>query len=724
MAKGKYSKEFIDKFDLSGLSDTELSDFSLGRKSIEQILDSRSPSAPTKFEIEAAGMADAPSPFERFDAGVSIDIGAGIKQKYLNITDPPAAAQYTKETNEDIARLERGRMGEARYRGQDSPGFDAYRAAGSGTPLMLAGAAPGGAGPLARIGIGSGIGGTAGYGLYSQDNTTGGNLLRTGLGAVGGGIASAAAPWLTDKGIQGLQWGANKVAQGTRFLRGAMTPKASISNTLRIQLENVGVDFNALSADAQQAIATEAQATLRAGGQLNAQQLLRNADIEAVGGRATKGMITGSPNDWTIERNLQKTEVNLPSVKTGSQETITGRLEQNDAALKARAGNIGDDVYGDALYGGQPLAGSAANTPFQASTRSIQAVQAADRSRKEVVDGLYKAYRDSGMKDTRLGESHITKELTEIIDDFGIENVPPAVVTRLKEFAFLGGERTRYLTIQEADQFNRLLNNNNPGFGPMNATTQKLRSALTRELLAAPDDASAGASQQLLQARSAAAEMFSKQEAGKGVASAVMDVAPDKFLEQNVLGGTVRDLQMLKTELTSGPDSGTWNDLRSQAWKAIIERVTQDGRAPFSGARLDKELKKLGEERLRVIFTQPELQQIQTLRRASLDMTSRPPFSAVNDSNTTPAMLGQVLRLGNKTPFSMITKPISEGIDDSMQQGLLSTALGGSRSAVGAAQREAQDASRNAMLDRLFSRRSGGGLLGATPMGATIQNQR
>lgn len=670
-----------------------------------------------EFEQQAAGMLNAPSPLERLGAGVA-DVKEGIQQKYLNWTDPAAAQTFTAQKNEERAALEKGRQGAASYEGQNKPGFDWFRAGGTASAMAPLALIPGGKGLAARGVIGALQGGGAGYGLFNPDNTAESNALRTGVGAAAGGLTNALAPWVLGKGMQAGQWAGNKARQGFNAARSAVTPQTSITNNIRVQLRSAGVDFDALSTGAQKAVRDEATRQLRSGHGLNAEQLMRNADIESVvgPGSATRAQITRSPQDWSIERNLQKTEVNLPSVKTGSQETITSRLQMQDSAMKTRAGQIADDVYGETLYGGTPRAGTSAGSQLEASSRAMNAVRAADKGRKQAVDNLYRAYRDSGMKDTKLGESHITKELTEIIDDYGLDNVPPAVTNRLKELAFLGGDRTRYLTIKEADAFNRLLNNNDPGFGPASAVIQKLKGGLTRELLDVPGDAAQGASAQLLTARKAAADMFAKREAGRAVASAIKDVAPDKFLQQNVLGGSVRDLQKLKTELSSGPDSGSWNDLRSQAWQSIVDKVTQGGRAPFSGARLDNELNKLGRERLQTLFTRPEIQQIEQLRRASLDMTYQPPFSAVNASNTSPAMLGQLMRLGNKVPFAnMVTKPLTEELEMSATQGLLNTALAGRQAVSSAAREQAQAAARNAAIQRMLQERGIGGLLGVAP---------
>jgi hypothetical protein len=52
-----------------------------------------------------------------------MDIGQGAKQAYLGITDPAAAKEYTKQTDEEIAAYEKGRGPNA--------GFDGFRLGGA-----------------------------------------------------------------------------------------------------------------------------------------------------------------------------------------------------------------------------------------------------------------------------------------------------------------------------------------------------------------------------------------------------------------------------------------------------------------------------------------------------------------------------------------------------------------------------------------------------------------
>ena len=206
-------------------------------------------------------------------------------------------------------------------------------------------------------------------------------------------------------------------------------------------------------------------------------------------------------------------------------------------------------------------------------------------------------------------------------------------------------------------------------------------------------------------ARNAARARFNDREAGAAVERAIADVAPDRFFQQNVIGGNVRDIVSLKDQLSKTSEgSQAWDSLREQAMKWIRDKSTS-ANGVFSGSRMNDAIEQLGKDRLNVIFTQPELTQIQTLLRGSKAMTMEPAFAAPNRSNTSPALIGAALRIGNRLPIAnLITGPISREVESSIQQKLLANALESGGSAL--EQQTAQAARRAALVKQLISDRA------------------
>jgi hypothetical protein len=113
---------------------------------------------------------------------------------------------------------------------------------------------------------------------------------------------------------------------------------------------------------------------------------------------------------------------------------------------------------------------------------------------------------------------------------------------------------------------------------------------------------------------------------------------------------------------------------------------------------------RIGEDKLKAIFSPAELAKIKTLGRGSYAMTVEPPFSAPNRSNTTPSLIGQALRITNRIPgANLLSGPISQEVESSIQQKLLANALESGGASAG--QDAAQTAKRLALMKMLMTNR-------------------
>lgn len=631
---------------------------------MEMLKGGRAPRPPDALD-ESFRQPELVSPMVRFGQGMS-DIYGGAKQKYLNWTDPEAAQKYTQEGAENDAAVAKGR---AAY---GEGGFDPIRLGGSiATPLS---ALPMGAGGmLGRAGLGALTGALAGYSNFDQANTPTGNATNAAVGAAAGAVVNVAAPPIINGVIQGAQAVGSAAGQAWRTLVQKLSPDAAanISNKVQVTLQQSGLDFSKLSAATRASVLDEAANQFKVTGKLDPEMLLRRADIDAVGGvgSATRAQITRNPQDWTAAQNLQKTEVNIPAVARQEQETLTSRFQGQNTNTIKMAQTLADGMTADPLYAG----GTRAGTQTQASDLVIKAIQARDRASQQAVDALYNKFREMGKGDVQVPDAHIADKLGTIVDEIGVENIPPAVLSRLKEFGFLDGVRKKLLTVTEADKLGRLIGNNNPGHGTASKVSVELKRAVDTAILDIPE---IEASKALMTARNAARTRFAEQEAGKGVERAIADVAPDRFFSQNILNGNVRDIVAMREQLLKTYEgTQAWNSAREQVMQHIKNGAT-DGKGVFSGGQLEKELNKIGSDRLAEIFSKQEMAEINTLLRGSKAMTVEPAYSAPNRSNTTPSLIGQAMRLGNKTPVvNVLTHPISNQIEADMQQKALAQAL-------------------------------------------------
>lgn len=568
---------------------------------------------------------EAPTRLERLGRGF-MDVAQGVKQAGLMVKDLVTggneADAYTKEKTDELGLYEQGR-------GPDA-GIDWMRLGGNilGTaPVALI---PGGAAASlgTRVASGAAQGALASGSMFTPEGESKAAQMTVG-GLVGAAIPVAA---------QGVKAGASRVLDAIRGPQAI--PAGQVTRELTVKLQQQGIDFNKLSQEARDVLTADAQRTLSAGGTLDDAMLANKALIESVGAKPTKASVTRLPRDWQAEKNLR-------GIK-GAGDAIVRREQENAAALIDYAQKLRSGIGGKAA------------TALDAGESAINALKVQDKAKERVVGELYDAFRDSGLKDELVPETKLTEALTKIIDEVGLDNVPASVQSRLKDFGFLGGQRTRQLTVQEADTFNRLLNANNPGHGPASNAIGRIKSALNESLIETP-----GGGEKLLKAREAAAQRFAEQRAGKGISAAIDDVAPDRFVKKFVLDADVRDVRALVSELgKSGQGKQAIADIKANILGDLLMKSTGAtnlddvvGRG-FSGVKFGKALDSIAPEKLHQIFSPSEVEALRTLQKASKLLTEEVPFSDVNHSKTASALANILLKLGDSPILGNIVRPI------------------------------------------------------------------
>jgi hypothetical protein len=625
-----------------------------------------------------------------FGAGVGrgmMDFYQGVKQKYLNIKNPEEAKAYTDQVNQEIANYEKARQAAVPTipasqktladvgKEPEGPGFDYARVLGNiATPASLVPQTRA-VGLVPRAMSGAAAGGLSGYANFNPENTNESSLIRAATGAAGGGVVNAAIPYAAAGATHLMQGTKNTLADALRQFKVDLTPDINVKTNVRLMLQDHGFDFNNLSSSMQKSLLDDAKTQLVVTGKLDPAALMRKADIESIAGEgsATSAQVTRNPAQWTTERNLQKYEVSSRDAQKGGSIPLTERYIQQDTAAK----NFADKLISQIT--GLPPA-KRTETPYQASEAVIQSIQKQDQEYKEIVNNLYDVYKSHNAINITVPPTKLAEAAGKILEEHEITQIPPAVIKRLNDFGLLGGKQTKLFTLQEAENFNKLINNVNIGAtGPGTAgglSLSLIKKALTESILDIPEE---GATKALLNARKAAKARFDAQETGLGVSAAISDVAPDKFFNKYVLNGDVRDIKALKTSLDKSPEGAdAWSNLKSETFKWAYNKATSNGDKEFNGIQFRKALDSIGKDRLSELFNADELTQINTLKRGVLAMTAEPPFAAPSRSNTAPQLLADLLSLGNKVPgINLMTKPIQSEITTSANEELIRKALSG-----------------------------------------------
>lgn len=590
---------------------------------------------------------DAPSPLERLGRGFE-DVRSGVKQlgtalgeKAASLSlgeqqiDPAksAGAEATKQGSDDLALYDKGR-------GPDA-GMDWMRLAGNVIGTAPVAAVGGGAASLgARMAIGTGQGAASSAAIFTPEHES--KLKQTLIGAGFG----AAMPVV----LQGVKmaYGGVKDKLASYSMDPSKNPALAkaLSQDVQVALQQKGVDFGQLTQEVRDRLVQDAGEALKVGGKLDADALARKATIESVGAKPTRAAVTRSPQDWQFEQNTR-------GLREGIGDPIVKRAQDNAAALTDYLGK---------LRGGT---GGKTNTALETGESAINALKAGDAEKEKAVGNLYDAFRASGAQDTAVPAAKIADTLGKVADEIGHENIPPAVLNRLKEFGLMGSKQTKLLTVGEADKLNRLINNNNPGAGTPGAKALAPIKAALNEALLDVEPAGAQGVEALKTARAAAAQRFAEQDAGKGITAALDDVAPDKFVQKFIVGADARDVAAMKSELLKSP-AGTQalKDTKGHIMDSLLMKATgatsvdDVGGKAFSGVKFSKALDSIEPEKLHMLFTPDEVGQLRTLQKASKYLTEEVPFSDVNHSKTTAALANLMLKIGNTPVLGHIVSPI------------------------------------------------------------------
>ena len=607
----------------------------------------------SKFQTKDFSQPDAPSGLERFGRGMA-DVAEGLQQGANYLTDrlqgikgdSAETAAFNAQKTDEGRLYERGRVRGATTQAdmeagrKGDPGMDWMRLAGNivaTTPVM---AIPGGAATTlgARAATGAAQGAAASAAMFTPEGES--KLKQTLIGAGFG----AAAPVVLDAVKMGVRAGINRFGAETMDPAKNGALRKALEQDVSQALQSRGIDWKTLTNDVRDSMLQDAAGALKVGGKLDPKALARKADIQAVGAKPTVASVTRDPRAWQTEKNLRGIQ--------GVGEPIVKREQENAAALVDYLGKIRSGT------------GGKASTAYEAGESAVNAIKANDAAKEAAVTKLYDAFRASGAQDAAVPATKVADALGKVADEIGTENIPAAVLNRLKEFGLMGGKQTKLLTVNEADKLNRLINNNNPGNGPASLALGRVKGALNQALLDVAPEGQQGV-EALKAARAAAAQRFAEADASKGITAALEDVSPDNFVQRFIVKAPVKELSATLAELKKTPEGlQAVKDAKGHILGDLLLKATgatnlddTAGKA-FSGVKFGKALDAIEPEKLHQLFTPEEIGMLRTLQRASKHLTAEVPFSDVNYSKTTAALANLMLKAGNAPILGQIVAPV------------------------------------------------------------------
>lgn len=455
----------------------------------------------------------------------------------------------------------------------------------------------------------------------------------------GGAVIGAAAPPVVEGVIKGTGMAVNAVAKFLQGLPNRLTNKATqdaIENTLTVELQKNGVDFGALTRQARDALILETQRALKAGGTIDADAIRRIADFQALGVQPTAGQISRNPSQFALERNLGKTEIGAPLAERFNEQNtrLIGVLDD----ARAATGSVTKDAY-------------------DAGGRVMGAVRAEDEAAKKAVKAAYDAAKAKAGIEAEVPMEGIAQRLGQIIDEFGPENIPPAVMRRLQEFGLLEGKQTKIFNIAEAEKLRKLVGNNMPGQRtPIDGALTPLKQSIddaVNSLAQKGDVIGEEAAQAVAQARSVAAERFKKIESIPLLADMLKkkQIPPEDVVDTYILRGSVDEVKTLMGQLPPGARG----DVRAAVIDWLKSKAVNGAgdTATFTQAGFNKALDDIGARNLDSIFektttgNQPNiLEQLRRLGRVAAAAQKAPVSSGVNYSSSATAIIDMLDKVG------------------------------------------------------------------------------
>lgn len=585
-----------------------------------------------------------PSGRERFGRGF-MDLVQGVKQLGLLATDPEAADEYTASVNEDLARYEAGR-------GPDA-GIDWARLGGNVAATSPVALLPGGQAALAsRMGANAVQGAVAAGSMFDPSGTWEGKAGQTALGAVAGAV----------------------VPEGIRqFVKGGIATKDAVSrlyNSLlklgergqqvfdvdgnltaygQKALESQGIRYDELSSDLKNSLMQMAKTRTGIPSALSPEEGLRLQELKTVGIETpTKAMVTRSPQDWNFERNTMQYE--------GIGDDISDAVKQAHSALSGYGEKIGSSM------------GTASE---QAAGRGLrEAISSKDQWYRGITTKAYQAAREAAGDQPYVGLEPVRKFLSE---NKNVMGTVPELKAAAAELDRIGAQfrpvkgsptvsaKSKMLTVDQVEQYKQFLNSLYNARDPRSKLfLGKLQDAVDESVF------SSGAGDVFKDARFAHA--LRKSDIGEQrLVSKIIEmksrvdplIADEDLAKEVIKNSSIAELKQVKNTLFTMPPnlvdqaSRSWEDMRGVAFSYLLNKAknTVGNQSVFSGANFKKAISDLGDEKLRVLFSPDEVNQIKLLARTAESVTTDVPFSRVNYSGATPAMVNFLFSVGSKLPF-------------------------------------------------------------------------
>ena len=483
------------------------------------------------------------------------------------------------------------------------------------------------------------VGAGAAGGLVKE---TGGNPLSQFAASVAGGVA---AP-LSVSAVKSIPAAAKSAVE---FLAPGIS-KAQAMPEIDIAISRIiepsGLKFSDLSNSVRDKLREDIANAIKTGSKLDENALRRLADYRMTGATPTRATISLDPVEITRQKNAAKFGVNSSDPKLQQ----LGQIENaNNRAIIAKLNE----------FGGTP------EDKYAAAEKVMARLNSLDAAAKARIDAAYEAARGTSGRQAFIDPSAFTQRANDMLDEAMLGGVIPADVrSKLNGIA----EGKIPLTVDVAEQFKTNLGNiaRDSNERSVKKALGMIRQALDDAPLLPADKINSGnlpgvpgsipksplaAGQESIDAFNEARRLnrswMSIVDRVPALQAVRDGVEPDKFVNDFIIGNGSRSSVMDTAQLKSliKDSEPAMKAVRGQIIAHLKEKAlggASDEIGNVSQSNLNKAIQSIGDRKLSLFFSKPEIEQIKAAARVASYEQVQPRGSAVNNSNTAGAALATI----------------------------------------------------------------------------------
>ncbi|MFZ4874993.1 hypothetical protein ACL9RI_07905 [Janthinobacterium sp. Mn2066] len=445
----------------------------------------------------------------------------------------------------------------------------------------------------------------------------------------------------------------NKLAQVSgvvgRMTRPQTLAPTQIDKHIDSALQPSGMTLAELPAGVQARIRKDVSDAINISGSVTPMAVRRLADYRLTGATPTAAGLTDNPAVITQQRNLAKLGINS---KDAAAQALGQAENANNKVLIGGLNDLGAGTPDTAIAGGRRVMG---------------ALSGRNDAAKSAIDARYAAARATDGRSAALDPHAFSNRANDALDEALLGGKLPADVRSLLNKAASG---QMPLTVDTAEQFKTRIGDLQRS--SIDASERKALGLVRQALDDTPllDGQGQGAIDAFNRARSLNRAWMGIVEKTPALQAVRDGIEPDKFVQQFIVGGGAKasaaDLAALRQSVKSSPD----------ALKAVREQIAAhlktkalngaaDEVGNMSQSAYNKALNAIGDEKLAMFFSKPELDQLRAIGRVASYEQAQPRGGAINNSNSA-AAIGNILdRIAGSSLLSKV--PFGKSLQEPVQ---------------------------------------------------------